>query len=28
VRIPKGVSHMIVYCRATQNGLAIYTKSF
>ena len=28
VQIPKGVSHMIVYCRATQNGLAIYTKSF
>ena len=28
VQIPKGASHMIVYCRATQNGLAIYTKSF
>ena len=28
VQIPKGASHVIVYCRATENGLAIYTKSF
>ena len=28
VQIPKGASHIIVYCRATENGLAIYTKSF
>ena len=28
VQIPQGASHVIVYCRATENGLAIYTKSF
>jgi hypothetical protein len=28
VQIPQGASHVIVYCRATPNGLAIYTKSF
>jgi len=28
VEIPRGASHVIIYCRATENGLATYTKSF
>lgn len=28
VQIPKGASHVIVYCRSTDNGLFTYTKSF
>lgn len=28
VQVPKGASHMVVYLRATENGLATYTKSF